>query len=494
MFSSVRTSFTRARFRCAHAPVYRTLAALALASFIPAHRASAQDDTASIHYKGLTITPGGYFAAEALFRTKSEGADIGSSYNAIPFSGSTQAALSEFRGSARQSRLALGVSGAPNADTKLSGYFESDFLSAGASSNSNESNSYTLRIRQFWGQASWSNGWGFMAGQGWSTLTTEKKGVAPRQEMNPQTIDAQYSVGFDWARQWQLRAWKGFNNKAWIVGAVEGAATTFSAHGAANNYLLGQAGGSLLNATANYTTDIYPDAIVKLVFEPGYGHFEIKALGRAFRDRMFDVADTMGGTHNHVTYGGGVGAAMVFPINVPAGDGKTRDAADIGINGLWGIGIGRYGSGQLPDATVRPNGAISPIRGAHALVSIETHPSRRFDLYVYGGAEYDARNSSVVGVAGEGYGSNLFNVSGCGTEANPTNNFTPAAGTCNADTRALYQGSAGFWHRFYQGPYGAFQWGLQYSYTTRAIWSGAGSFQPRAIDQMGFLSFRYVIP
>jgi hypothetical protein len=301
-------------------------------------------------------------------------------------------------------------------------------------------------------------------------------------------------VGFNWARQWQLRAWKGFSDKAWIVGSVEAPQTTFSARGAADNFVLGQAGGSLLNATANYSTDIYPDAVMKLVFEPGYGHFELKALGRAFRDRIFDVADTMGGTHNHVTYGGGVGAAIVLPVNVPEDGGKTRDVFDFGVSGLWGIGIGRYGSGSLPDATVRPNGAISPIRGAQALLTLEAHPSRRLDVYVYGGAEYDARNASIIGAAGEGYGSNLFNVSGCGTEANPTNDYTPAAGTCNADTRALYQGNAGFWYKFYQGPYGAFQWGMQYSYTTRAIWSGAASYQPTAIDQMGFLSFRYVIP
>ena len=34
---------------------------------------------------------------------------------------------------------------------KLTGYLETDFLSAGSSSNSNQSNSYTLRLRQFWG-------------------------------------------------------------------------------------------------------------------------------------------------------------------------------------------------------------------------------------------------------------------------------------------------------------------------------------------------------
>jgi hypothetical protein len=451
------------------------------------------DSQATIHYKGLTITPGGYFAAEALYREKSEEADIGSSFNAIPFPGTTSAALSEFRGSARQSRLALGVAGKAGT-TNLSGYWESDFLSAGVTSNSNESNSYTLRLRQFWGQANWSDGSGFMAGNGWSTLTTEKKGVAPRQEFIPQTIDAQYVAGFDWARQWQLRAWKGFDNKVWLVGSVEGAAATLTAHGAANNFVVGQAGGQLLNSTANYSTDLSPDVVGKLVFEPGFGHYEIKAIGRAFRDRIIDPADAVGGTRNHTEFGGGVGFGAVWPVNVPTEGGKTRDAADIGLSGLWGAGIGRYGTSSLSDVTARPNGALSPIRAAHALFSVELHPIRKLDIYGYGGAEYAYRDAFLKGAAGEGYGSPLLSNAGCTQELAPTGPFAPTSGTCNADTRALWQGAGGFWYRFYQGPSGSFQWGIQYSYTSRNTWSGAAGLQPQAIDQMVFTSFRYIIP
>lgn len=150
MFDFVGVHFTSSlgsRWRRSATPI--ALSAVALMATVATRSVRAQDmssdSQAVIHYKGLTLTPGGYFAAEALWREKSEAADIGSSFNAIPFSGTTSAALSEFRGSARQSRLALGVAGKAGA-TNLSGYWESDFLSAGVSSNSNESNSYTLRI------------------------------------------------------------------------------------------------------------------------------------------------------------------------------------------------------------------------------------------------------------------------------------------------------------------------------------------------------------
>jgi len=478
-----------------------TLAALSIGAPPAARSAAAQErpaDSASIQFRGLTITPGGYFAAEAVWRQRNETADIGSSFNAIPFPGTSNAALSEFRGSARQSRLTVGVSGRAGA-TRLSGYWESDFLSAGVTSNSNESNSYTLRLRQFWGQAAWSDGSGVMAGQAWSTLTTEKKGVAARNEFAPQVIDAQYVAGFDWARQWQIRAWKGFANRAWIVGAIEGAQQTFSAHGNATNFLIGSTGGSLLNATANYSTDPSPDIVAKLVFEPGFGHYEIKALGRVFRDRVYDPSGAAGGTHNFQTYGGGIGVAAVWSVDVPTEHGKTRDGADVGISALWGRGIGRYGTSQLPDMTVRPNGEVVPIRAAQGLVSLEMHPTRRLDIYGYGGAEYEYRTSFLRGAAGEGYGSALFNNAGCTVELAPTGAFAPGAPgganpPCNADTRALWQAAAGFWYRVYQGPAGAFQWGLQYSYTSRNTWSGAAGLQPQALDNMLFASVRYVLP
>ena len=41
---------------------------------------------------------------------------------------------------------------------KIGGYYEMDFLSAGTTSNHNQSNSYTLRQRQFWAQAEFDSG------------------------------------------------------------------------------------------------------------------------------------------------------------------------------------------------------------------------------------------------------------------------------------------------------------------------------------------------
>ena len=83
--------------------------------------------------------------------------------------------MSEFFGSGRQSRISMLAQGKLD-NMKMTGYVEADFLSAGVTSNNNESNSYTLRQRQAWAQAALNNGWSFTGGQMWSLVTETKMG------------------------------------------------------------------------------------------------------------------------------------------------------------------------------------------------------------------------------------------------------------------------------------------------------------------------------
>ena len=43
-------------------------------------------------------------------------------------------------------------------------------------------------------------------------------------------------------------------------------------------------GGRNLNSTATYSTDVGPDIVAKVAFDPCWGHFEAYGLGRAFRE------------------------------------------------------------------------------------------------------------------------------------------------------------------------------------------------------------------
>jgi hypothetical protein len=443
---------------------------------------------ASITFKGVTLTPGGYFAAESVWRQRALSADVNTPFNSVPFAGSSQSKVSEFNASARQSRISMLVEGKVK-NAKLSGYYETDFLSAGVTSNNNQSNSYTLRQRQFWAQAALDSGWTFTGGQMWSLVTERKSGLSNRTEAPPLTIDAQYSVGFSWARQYAFRVTKEFNKKAWLGFAVEGPQTILTAHGNNNDFLIGAPGtnGGLLPATNNFSFNKVPDFIVKAAFEPGWGHYEIFGIYSAFRARIFPgTPPSVNGAFNDTRSAGGAGFNARMPL--------VAKKVDFGIHALVGDGVGRYGTGGLSDVTVRPDGTLAPLRAGQALATLETHPTPAWDIYFNYGYEYAARGAYTIGVAGEGYGSPLFNNTGCGIEILPGNNTTPGAlGACTGDTKSLQEGTAGLWYRFYKGSYGTLQLGLQYSYVVRSAWSGVGG-SPHNNENMVFTSFRYYIP
>lgn len=96
----------------------------------------------AIHFKGITLTPGGFLASESVYRTRALGADINTQFNGLNFPGSGQNAVSEFFYSGRQSRISLLAEGKLG-EAKMTGYVEADFLSAPVTANNNQSNSYS---------------------------------------------------------------------------------------------------------------------------------------------------------------------------------------------------------------------------------------------------------------------------------------------------------------------------------------------------------------
>jgi hypothetical protein len=486
----------------------------------PQDKPKGEEAPTSIHIKGITLTPGGYFAAESVYRTRAASADINTPFTGIPFNGNSLSKQGEFNASGRQSRISMLAEGKLD-HAKFTGYYETDFLSAGATSNNRQSNSYTMRQRQFWGQASLDSGWSFTGGQMWSLVTETKKGVQNRTEAPPMTIDPQYNVGFGWARQYGFRVAKSsFDDKLTLAFAVEGPQTTLTQHGVANGKFFINApgaGGGLFNATdtTGYTINSSPDFVLKAALDPGWGHYELFGVVSRFRDRVFpcgagisatnpcpvdgSTANSVVGAFNDARTGGGIGANLRAPV--------LKKYGDIGLHFMGGDGVGRYGSAQLADVTARPDGTLAPIRGGQFLGTIELHPNPKLDVYLNYGAEYAFRawyDTTPLGAltsTSVGYGSPFNNNSGCNTEVLPGGTGAPGGGgTCNADLRSVQEGTIGFWHRFYKGNRGTLQWGAQYSYITKSAWSGnAGvttnvGVQPKAIDNMVFTSFRYVLP
>ena len=465
----------------------------------------------AIHVKGITITPGGFLAAETVYRSRALGADVNTPFNSVPMPGSSNSNLSEFFGSGRQSRVSMLAEGRYKS-VKLMGYVEGDFLSAGVTSNNNQSNSYSFRQRQAWGGAAFDNGWTITGGQMWSLVTETKHGADNRTEALPMTIDPQYTVGFSWARQYGFRVAKNFGNKVWFAVAAENPQATLTSHGNAANFLLGSAGtgGGLYNLNANYSFNPSPDLIAKLAFEPGFGHYEVFGVYSRFRDRIFPCEDvsttalcgssaTPGpnatGAFNSSKNGGGVGANARWSF--------AHKHVDFGLHGLGGSGIGRYGTGGLSDVSVHANGTLDLIRSLQGLTTLEFHTSKA-DVYLNAGAEYASRAADYDPVTQKyvGYGSPFFNNTGCVTETGPgAGGFLPGAlSNCTSDTRVLIEGTAGVWFKLFDGSkeklnWGRIQFGPQYSYVVRNTWSGVKyPNQPQGVDNMVFTSFRYYLP
>jgi hypothetical protein len=458
----------------------------------------------AIRFKGITISPTGtYFAAETVYRTRGMGADINTQFSGIPFSGAPNAHLSEFNATGRQTRIAFLAEGKVSSYTARA-YFESDFLSAGVTSNDNQSNSYSLRQRQVWGQVETDSGWTLTGGQQFTLATENRSGLSNRTEVLPGTIDPQYNAGYTWARQYGMRLTKSFNKKFWVGGSIEAPQTlNVGGGGLPFTEVFQQVGntGGLYNNQANYSYNQAPDLIGKVALEPGYGHYEVFGIMRFFRNRIYPNAlgtsTSAAGVFNDSKTAGGLGANARFSL-VPK-------KVELGLHVLAGAGVGRYGDSTLSDVTFRPDGSLEPLRGGSALLSLELNPTPKLNVYAYYGGDYAERALYNAVIAGKptliGYGRTTNVTTGCGIEVAPAaaagNSIlataTSSPANCSPDTRMIQEGTAGYWYDFYRGPKGRIRQGIQYSYLEKNTWRGTGG-SPKAIDNMVFTSFRYYLP
>jgi Skp family chaperone for outer membrane proteins len=463
----------------------------------------------AINYKGVTISPSGSFLeAATVWRQGATGDDINTGASSVPLQHADGAQMSEFFGSARQSRVAVKATG-KIASMTMTGYYEADWLSAGTTSNSNQSNSYTMRQRELWADAKTANGWDFSGGTGWSLVAETASGLTRGTQVLPSTIDAQYDAGFVWARQESFRVSKNIGKKAFFGIAAENPQLLNAAgQGLPSNYVFGSlgTGGGLYNATANYSFNYAPDMVAKAAFEPGWGHWEVFGIGRFLRDRIYPctttsssclVASTSTTPFNDMEPAGGIGGGFRGPL---AGKKVT-----IGLKGLYGIGVGRYGNSTIADVTVRPNGTLEPLKAFSGLATVELNPTPRLNIYANYGGDYVYRDYVLNGATQVGYGTTTANMSGCLTETQASGSAGAAAANqtapanCGGNTKDVQEFVGGYWYNIYNGPKGRLRQGITYENIRRDIWSGAGgTLNPgggaHGTDNMVFTSFRYYLP
>jgi hypothetical protein len=595
--------------------------------------ASLSDETAAVkkaianpgalHYKGISLTPGGYAAAETVYRSKATGGDIPTAFSSLPYEGADAYSLSEFYGSARQSRVTLMAEGKTNWGT-LRGYYEADWLGTGITSNNNQSNSYVLRQRVLWAQAESNSHWAFTGGQLWSLATEDKKGISNLSGdiLTPQTIDPNYVAGFVWTRQYGFRVTKtfpkaafgvSFENPQLLYSAALAGSTPYAVLGSAGanggNYNAAissvgvttyvksytgvttedSAGNKVYSYVRNYNTitansnianisfNDAPDVIMKAAIDPGWGHYEIFGIIGFAHETVYPnvtqnsykyggVADIMGnnGSAPGTAITSSSNAGYVSDAIVVGGGGASlrvpviKDKLTVGVKGLYGPGVGRYGDTTLSDVTDNAWGGISPIHNASGLLTVEATPTRRLTLYLNYGGDYAARadyantaltlgdptatfcqtgvtaaNASTYcsasptaamfaaggsygshftatpAMTAVGYGSKYASVSAsCAAVATPgyqsgSVGYLPGGTGCGNNTRDVQEMTGGYWYDIYKGDRGRLRQGIQYGYAVREGWSGGASGPApftgtlngaKGIDNMFWTTFRYYLP
>ena len=461
-----------------------------------------------IHYKNVKITPGGYLAAEGVWRQRALSNDTYSNFNQLPFPNDSRHDLTEFRGSARASRMSLLVEGMAK-NTALTGYVEIDFEGAAPTANENLTSSFNPRLRQAFGQASW-HGWTVSGGQSWSLLTLSKSGIKLRDEWIPSTIEGDYVPGYTYLRAMNMRFAKTLaNGRATAAFAIENPATLVAGVGAAavsggtggpgggitggpGNTQLANGGGTCTVGGAApagstctvvggpFTANLAPDLEAKVAFDPSFAHIEVKAVGRFFRDRII-------GDDNNMELGGGVGAGILVPV--------MNKKVSLIADAMFGRGIARYGAAANftgADITIFGDGSIHPLKQLHGVGGVEVHVTPKLDWYLYGGEDYIGRDFQAG--TGFGYGNPAVSVGNC---VAPDVSFASTA--CVASPKSIIQGTTGFWYNIYKGGYGTLRYGTQYSWTYKTTWVGIDPATglpsaPKTSDNMVFTSFRYIIP
>jgi len=417
------------------------------------------------------ITPFGFMDFTAVIRDRNVGSSIGTNFGAIPFSNTVFGNLREYRFSAQNSRLGLRVD-AKVRGTDLLGYLETDFQGIVPGNVAVTSNSDTLRLRLFWVDLR-KGKHELLAGQSWSMLTPNRKGISPLPSdiFFTQVVDTNYQVGLTWSRNPQFRL---------VYHPSETVTLGYSLE-SSEQYAGGASGSGVitlpstlipfyaqqLNTGASFfeVPNPHQDNIVKIAFDPKLRnrsmHFEFAGLLS-----RFSFFNPLSNRHFNATGGGGA-----FNFNI-----ELVKNLRLLVSTFHSNGGGRWVFGQGPDLIIRGDGSPSLVHSSSTVDGFEYQVTPKTLLYGYYGGAYFQRNIAIDPSNGQEVG---FGYTGSRSNQN----------------RVLHEGTIGFSHTFWRDPnYGALQWMMQYSHLVRHPWFVAPGQPGGANLNMLFLNLRYTLP
>jgi hypothetical protein len=435
---------------------------------LPQRQESPEPGPMSIRLGSTYLTPFGFLDATGVWRSNATGNGIGTNFGGVPSENVPGGHLSEFRLSAQNSRIGSRVDAVVKG-SRLTAYWESDFLGFFPGNGAVSTNSASFRMRLYWIDLR-KGKWELLGGQSWSLMTPGRRGISPLPGdlFYTQVVDTNYQLGLTWSRDPQFRVVYHPNDSVAAAIAFE----------APEQYIGGSAGGGVVTLPPALSTplqpqlnsgtntlgvpNLHPDIVAKLAFDPKLKsgralHIELGGTERTFRIWNPLVAQSRATT--------GLGAQANLGVEVAKG-------LYVVTNNYWSSGGGRWIFGQAPDLIVGVDGSLSPVKSGSTVSGLE-YTRRNSLVYGYYGAVYIGRNTTLDPVTG--------NFAGYGYSGSP--------GTQN---RALHEATFGFTQTFWKDPkFGALALMGQYSYLTRRPWSGQpGSAQANMV----LFNLRYTLP
>ena len=413
------------------------------------------------------ITPVGFMDLTNVWRSAGTGAGIGTNFGSIPYNNTVPGRLTEDTFSAQNSRLGLRVD-ANVLGAHILGYMEGDFLGFAPTNAEVTSNSMTFRMRLYWADVR-KDWWEVLAGQSWSLMTPNRKGLSPLPSdiFYTQDMDTNYQLGLVWARQPGFRFVVHPSAKValgvaleqpqqYIGGAGGSAAVVLPAALSASNYSNEVNNGTTTTSVPN----LAPDIIAKLAFDPNSRvHVEIAGLERTFK--------TYYQPSNQYFTKTGAGGSLNASFEIVKG-------LRLLTNNYWSDGGGRYIYGQAPDFIVAANGAPLLVHAGSTLDGFEAQMKNTLFYGYYGGAYIGRETARDVNNALIGWG---------------------YAGSANSQNRSLQEGTIGITQNLWKNArYGALSLITQYSYAFRNPWFDALNAPKDAHMNMFFVDLRYTLP
>jgi hypothetical protein len=420
------------------------------------------------------MIPIGFMDLTSVWRDKNAGSSMGSNFGSIPYNNTVNGNLSEFRFSPQNSRIGFRFDGDWKG-THFIGYNEFDFNGTSGSNGIAVNNgAFVPRLRLFWVDVR-KDKMEFLAGQSWSLLTPNRKGLSalPGDLFYTQVIDINYVAGLTWTRQPGMRVLFHPNEKVTFGvsaeqpdqyggGSAGGSTIVFPANFALGNSQVDisqnvSAGQNILNQPS-----VTPDIIAKLAFDPNSKfHFEVGGIESAFKT----VNPALLSQHFTAS-----GEGLLFGANAEVFNGVRLITTN-----FYSDGEGRYLFGQAPDLIIRGNGTISPIHSDGTIDGVEATIKNTL-LYGYYSGIYIGRDTAIDanGKSLIGYG------------------YT---GSANSQNRAINEISLGFNQTMWRNPrYGAINLMGQYEWLERDPWYVAVGAPKNTHDNTIYINVRYSLP